>query len=95
MANDKDSWKNWLIAALWTVTIALATLGYGSIKDSLDKVHVYQAAQLRDWSDWKLDHEKQVAVVWRTLDKICVYQADRLRKEGTVPNYAITGPSSK
>jgi hypothetical protein len=87
MATEKDSWKNWLIAALWSVTILLVGAGYNSIKESLDKIHIYQTAQLKDWSEWKIEHEIKRSIVIRTIDKICDYQAERLKKEGRDPHY--------
>jgi hypothetical protein len=91
MANVKDGWKNWLIAALWSATILLAGAGYGSIKESLDKIHLYQAAQLKDWIDYKIGHEKDHTLFVRTLDRVCDYQAERLKKEGREPYYPILG----
>jgi len=87
MAKESDSWKNWLIASLWTATILLAGAGYNSITKSLDTIHNYQAAQLADWNNWKIEHEKGQTATVRILDKLCSYQADRLRREGKMPEY--------
>jgi len=87
MANGKDSWKNWLIAALWTVTLILGGFGYNSIKDSLDKNYNFQVSHSQEWANWKIEYTNQQANVWRAIDRICSYQAERLMKEGRVPNY--------
>lgn len=89
MASSQDAWKNWLIASLWSVSLLLAAAGYHSIKESLDKVHAYQAAELQDRAAWKIEYEKQRAIIWRTLDRLCGYQSERLLREGKVPDYSI------
>lgn len=89
MANDKDGWKNWLIASLWTITIILGGLGYNSIKESLDKNYAFQVNHSKEWADWKIEYTNHQSLIWRTLDRICDYQGDRLRKEGKTPNYNI------
>ena len=84
-------WKDWLIVALWSVAMSLAGLGYSSIKDSVTKVYDCQEAQNKAFTAYQLENEKRWAAIWRVMDKVCGYQADRMNKEGRVPDYHLEG----
>ncbi|MFA4826455.1 MAG: hypothetical protein WC593_14995 [Methanoregula sp.] len=89
MENGNDNWKNWAIAGLWAVSMGLSGLGYHSIKGSIEDISkAFQVAQTKD-NEWKLEYERHRAVIWRTMDKLCNYQAERLYREGKTPNYNI------
>lgn len=94
MAASNWSWKDAAIGGLWAITMALALLGFASIKEGIIDVKKSQSEQvmvmnahIATWGKWEIQYERDRSVVWRVIDRLCGYQGERLRKEGKIPNY--------
>lgn len=83
------NWKNWVIGALWIVTLGLVGAGYRSIDKSISSIYDCQTKQMELFAEYKLAQEKERGMMWRVIDKLCHYQTDRLNKEGKTPVYII------
>lgn len=102
MAASNWSWKDAAIGGLWAVTMALALLGFNSIKDDSREVKTNQAAAVKvmadhitNWGKWEVQYERDRSTVWRVIDRLCGYQGERLRKEGKLPDYFPIKPNGR